>query len=70
MLLLRDAIHFSWSALTSNFTRTFLMLLAMSIGVASVVILTALGEGARNYVTAEFSSLGTGVKPVVVVYQL
>jgi len=65
MLLLRDAIHFSWSALTSNFTRTFLMLLAMSIGVASVVILTALGEGARNYVTAEFSSLGTNLVIVI-----
>jgi len=65
MLLLRDAIHFSWSALTANFTRTFLMLLAMSIGVGSVIILTALGEGARNYVTVEFSSLGTNLVIVI-----
>lgn len=65
MLLVRDAIHFSWHALTANFTRTFLMLLAMSIGVGSVVILTALGEGARNYVTAEFSSLGTNLVIVI-----
>jgi putative ABC transport system permease protein len=35
------------------------MLLAMSIGVASVVILTALGEGARRYVVGEFAQLGT-----------
>jgi putative ABC transport system permease protein len=35
------------------------MLLAMAIGVASVVLLTALGEGARRYVTQEFTSLGT-----------
>jgi len=35
------------------------MLLAMAIGVASVVLLTALGEGARRYVTNEFISLGT-----------
>lgn len=35
------------------------MLLAMTIGVASVLVLTALGEGARRYVVDEFSSLGT-----------
>ncbi|VAW93017.1 ABC-type antimicrobial peptide transport system, permease component [hydrothermal vent metagenome] len=65
MLLLRDAVHFSWYALTSNTVRTFLMLLAMSIGVGSVVILTALGEGARNYITNEFSSLGTNLIIVI-----
>jgi putative ABC transport system permease protein len=35
------------------------MILAMAIGVASVIMLTALGEGARRYVTNEFTSLGT-----------
>jgi putative ABC transport system permease protein len=39
--------------------RTGLMLLAMAIGVASVVVLTSLGEGARRYVAREFTSLGT-----------
>lgn len=65
MLLTRDAIQFSWKALSANTSRTFLMLLAMSIGVGSVVILTALGEGARNYVTAEFSALGTNLVIVI-----
>ena len=37
------------------------MLLAMAIGVASVILLTALGEGARLYVTREFASLGTNL---------
>jgi putative ABC transport system permease protein len=37
------------------------MLIAMAIGVGSVVILTALGEGARGYVTGEFASLGTNL---------
>lgn len=37
------------------------MILAMAIGVAAVVILTALGEGARRYVVNEFSSLGTNL---------
>jgi putative ABC transport system permease protein len=37
------------------------MLIAMSIGVASVLILTSLGEGARQYVRGEFASLGTNM---------
>jgi len=65
MLLMRDAFYFSFKALSANKLRTFLMLLAMSIGVGSVVILTALGEGARNYVTAEFSALGTNLVIVI-----
>jgi len=37
------------------------MLVAMAIGVASVVVLTSLGEGARRYITDEFASLGTNL---------
>ena len=56
-----DVLRFSWRALSGYPTRTLLMLIAMSIGVASVVVLTALGEGARGYVTGEFASLGTNL---------
>src|SRR5512143_620957 len=38
-----------------------LMLIAMSIGVASVIVLASLGEGARRYVVGEFASLGTNL---------
>lgn len=65
MLLIRDAVQFAWHALTAYRSRTFLMLLAMSIGVAAVVILTALGEGARHYVRNEFASLGTNLVIVI-----
>ncbi len=58
-MTLRDILHFAAKALGGYRRRTFLMLLAMAIGVAAVVILTALGEGARRYVTGEFASLGT-----------
>jgi len=54
-----DNLRFGLSALGGARVRTVLMLLAMSIGVASVVLLTALGEGARRYVVNEFSALGT-----------
>jgi len=54
-----DIIQFSTKALSGYSVRTLLMILAMAIGVASVILLTSLGEGARMYVTREFSSLGT-----------
>ena len=56
-----DIIRYSWISLRGNRARTLLMLLAMSISVASVLLLTALGEGARRYVNNEFASLGTNL---------
>jgi len=58
---LLDIAQFASGSLHGSRTRTLLMILAMSIGVASVVVLTALGEGARRYVVEQFSSLGTNL---------
>ena len=55
----RDVTRMSLQALRRYPLRTMMMLLAISIGVAAVVLLTAVGEGARRYVTGQFSSLGT-----------
>ncbi|WP_456411991.1 ABC transporter permease [Thiolapillus sp.] len=60
-----DVLRFAWGALTGYPSRALLMLIAMSIGVASVVMLTALGEGARSYVRGEFASLGTHLLTVI-----
>lgn len=54
-----DTLSYARTALSGHGARTLLMLLAMAIGVAAVVVLTGLGEGARRYVTGEFSALGT-----------
>jgi putative ABC transport system permease protein len=56
---IEDILRFSSRALSGYPLRTGLMLLAMSIGVAAVVVLTALGEGARVYVMEKFISLGS-----------
>ena len=61
----RDAIAFALASLAFSRVRTLLMLLAMSIGVAAVVVLTAIGNGARHYVVDQFSSLGTNLVIVV-----
>ena len=56
-----DLIRFARDAATGNPLRTSLLVLAMAIGVAAVVVLTALGDGARLYVISQFSSLGTNL---------
>ena len=56
-----DVMLFGWRALHGYRTRTVFMLIAMSIGVAAVMMLTALGEGAQRYVRNEFASLGTNL---------
>jgi putative ABC transport system permease protein len=59
MMRLADTLAFATRALAGHRVRTSLMLLAMAIGVAAVVVLTALSDGARRYVTGEFAALGT-----------
>jgi len=56
-----DMLRFSIRSLTGFRLRSILMIVAMSIGVGAVVILTSLGEGARRYVVNQFSSLGTNL---------
>lgn len=57
----RNTIAYATGSVLGYRVRTLLTLLAMGIGVASVVMLTALGEGARQFVTGEFQSLGTNL---------
>ncbi len=56
-----DLLRFSTGALRGHRLRTVLSLLGVAIGVASVIVLTSLGEGARQYVVGEFSQLGTNL---------
>lgn len=60
-----DIIVYTWNALIRHRWRSILMLVAMTIGVASILVLTALGEGARRYVINEFASLGTNLVIVI-----
>jgi putative ABC transport system permease protein len=60
-----DILRFALTSLGSNRVRTLLMLLAMSIGVAAVVLLTGIGNGARLYIVNQFSSLGTNLVIII-----
>jgi putative ABC transport system permease protein len=60
----KDQLHFNLASLLRQRFRTLMQLIAMGIGVFSVVLLTGLGEAGRQFVMAEFSVLG---KDIVIV---
>jgi putative ABC transport system permease protein len=55
---LLDLLRFSLLALRRQRFRSAMLLTAVGLGVSAVVVLTALGEGARGYVLGEFAYLG------------
>ena len=55
---LRDACRAAWRVLLINRARTLLTLLGIIIGVASVVIMLAVGEGAKRAVMVQLNALG------------
>ena len=50
-----DLRRFAGGGLRGHHLRTALSLLGVAIGVAAVIILTALGEGAKRYVVEQFA---------------
>ncbi|MAE93622.1 MAG: peptide ABC transporter permease [Deltaproteobacteria bacterium] len=56
-----DLFRLSSGAMRGHPTRSMLSMLGIAIGVAAVVLLTSLGEGARRYIAAQFSQFGTNV---------
>lgn len=58
---IQDQLLFNVRSLSRQRFRTLMQLIAMAIGVFSVVLLTGLGEGGRQFVVAEFSVLGNDI---------
>ena len=56
-----DLVTVSLRGLTSNKMRSVLTMLGVIIGVASVIALVSIGEGARREVVQNFESIGTNI---------
>ncbi|WP_116829215.1 MacB family efflux pump subunit [Pseudomonas syringae] len=56
-----DAIRAAWRVMWINRFRTALTLLGIVIGVASVVVMLAVGEGSKRQVMAQMSSFGSNI---------
>jgi putative ABC transport system permease protein len=53
-----DLVRYTFLALRRQRFRSVMLLIAVGLGVGAVVVLTAVGEGARGYVMGEFAFLG------------
>ncbi len=56
-----DLLKLSYSSLDASRGRSLLTALGIAIGIASVVLLTSLGEGLHRYMLAEFTQFGTNL---------
>jgi putative ABC transport system permease protein len=56
-----ETLRIAWGGITANKLRSGLTILGMTIGVASVIILIAVGNGSSNAVESRIQALGTNV---------
>ncbi|WP_237882753.1 MacB family efflux pump subunit [Pseudomonas sp. PGPR40] len=56
-----DAVHAAWRVMWINRFRTALTLLGIIIGVASVVVMLAVGEGSKRQVMAQMGAFGSNL---------
>jgi putative ABC transport system permease protein len=57
----RETLRIAWSGIAANKLRSGLTILGMTIGVASVIVLIAVGNGSSQAVQSRIQSLGTNV---------
>lgn len=55
----RDLMRLAWQAVWHHRQRSVLTMLGILIGIASVILLTSIGEGARVYIMSQFTQFGT-----------
>jgi len=60
-MLINDSIKLAVEALWSQRMRSFLTALGIAVGIASVVLLTSIGEGVHRFVLSEFTQFGTNL---------
>ena len=56
-----DLLHETYSALSANKARSGLTMLGIVIGIASVIAMTAIGQGAQNSISASIQSIGANL---------
>jgi putative ABC transport system permease protein len=59
-----DLLRLAWHAVGAHRLRSALTVLGILIGIASVILLTSIGEGTRRYILAEFTQFGTNLLTV------
>ena len=57
--MLTDYFNFALSAIIHRGTRSFLTMLGIVVGIATIVILIAVGQGMQNAITSQFEKIGS-----------
>jgi putative ABC transport system permease protein len=57
----RDLVRFAGAAVLAHRLRSALTMIGIVIGIASVILLTSLGQGTREYIATEFAQFGTNL---------
>ncbi len=60
-MLLADYVHLATSSIRFSPMRSFLTALGIAVGIAAVVLLTALGGGVQHYVLQQFTQFGAHI---------
>ena len=60
-MIARDFIAFTLASLKAHRMRTALTALGIAVGIASVILLTSIGEGLHRFIIAEFTQFGTNI---------
>ncbi len=63
-MTLADTLRFARSALTAHPLRTLLSMSGIAVGIAAVILLTAIGDGIHRFVLGEFTQFGTHILTV------
>ena len=61
---MRDFLWLAWGSIAAHRLRSALTMLGIVIGIASVILLTSLGEGTRLAILSEFTQFGTNLMAV------
>ena len=63
-MLLADSVNLALRAIAAQRLRSVLTLLGIAVGIASVILLTSIGEGIHRFVLAEFTQFGTNIATI------
>jgi len=60
-MIFDDVLRQAWRAVRGHRQRSVLTMGGITIGIASVMLLTSIGEGTRRYILSEFTQFGTNL---------
>jgi putative ABC transport system permease protein len=62
---LKDIFHETYASLSSNYTRSGLTILGIVIGIASVIAMVSIGQGAQSSISASIEGLGANLLTIL-----